>query len=174
MRAYNRKRRLKDIDKVREDNRKWWAENKEAISARRRVLRQNRTLEQIRREKIRVAQWKNDNRERHYANNRKWAEGNPEAYQASRLTRKARRRMREREAKVEPVSRTVVFRASGGRCFYCLSDINKQVFHVDHVIPLSAGGGHSYDNVVASCASCNLRKSNQVNGWYAGCAVKCG
>jgi 5-methylcytosine-specific restriction endonuclease McrA len=37
-----------------------------------------------------------------------------------------------------------------------------RVFHIDHVVPLSAGGRHSLDNLVLACAPCNLSKRRAV------------
>ena len=34
-------------------------------------------------------------------------------------------------------------------------------FHIDHVLPRSAGGSDSIDNLALSCPSCNLGKSNR-------------
>jgi len=47
------------------------------------------------------------------------------------------------------------------KCYYCKCklDINK---HLDHYIPLSKNGEHSIYNVVWSCASCNLHKSDTI------------
>ena len=33
---------------------------------------------------------------------------------------------------------------------------------MDHVVPRSRGGRSSWDNVVTSCAPCNLRKGNRL------------
>lgn len=33
---------------------------------------------------------------------------------------------------------------------------------IDHVVPRRAGGGHSWDNLVACCRRCNLKKSDKV------------
>jgi hypothetical protein len=35
-------------------------------------------------------------------------------------------------------------------------------FHIEHVVPSSAGGSDSVDNLALSCPSCNLGKSNRV------------
>lgn len=43
-------------------------------------------------------------------------------------------------------------------CFYCGCSIDKDNMHIDHYVPLSKGGAHSEDNLVASCATCNLQK----------------
>ena len=49
------------------------------------------------------------------------------------------------------------------KCFHCselLDFSGKGTVHLDHFIPLSLGGCHTIDNVVWSCAKCNLTKSN--------------
>ena len=46
------------------------------------------------------------------------------------------------------------------KCYWCEKNL-KDNFHIDHYIPLSKGGAHSIDNLVLSCHSCNLKKSNK-------------
>ncbi|OQW46102.1 MAG: hypothetical protein A4S09_16845 [Proteobacteria bacterium SG_bin7] len=33
---------------------------------------------------------------------------------------------------------------------------------IDHVVPISKGGRHEWDNVVAACGQCNNRKGNKM------------
>lgn len=40
--------------------------------------------------------------------------------------------------------------------------INKQSLHIDHLFPLSRGGGLSYKNVLLLCRSCNTKKLNRL------------
>jgi len=61
----------------------------------------------------------------------------------------------ERLWKVPPVSRRAVLRRDHYTCQYCGS--SKQLT-LDHVLPKSRGGQHSWDNVVAACESCNQAK----------------
>ncbi len=53
------------------------------------------------------------------------------------------------------VSRRAVLARDGFRCQYCGSHTQ---LTLDHVIPRSRGGATSWENVVTSCASCNVRK----------------
>ena len=55
------------------------------------------------------------------------------------------------------VSRRGVLARDAHRCQYCGSKAET----VDHVVPRSRGGGHSWDNVVAACRPCNLRKADR-------------
>lgn len=73
----------------------------------------------------------------------------------------ARRRALRRAAHVEPVSRVAVFTRDGGRCHVCGKKANPKKWHLDHLIPLSLGGEHSYKNVAVSCPTCNLQRGNR-------------
>ena len=55
---------------------------------------------------------------------------------------------------------SVVERARG-RCEYCgLSQEGQEAtFHIDHVIPMVAGGVTGIDNLALACVSCSLRKA---------------
>ncbi|MCM1981918.1 HNH endonuclease [Lyngbya confervoides] len=65
----------------------------------------------------------------------------------------------ERTWKVPPVNRREVLRRDKNTCQYCGS---RKDLTLDHVIPRSRGGQHTWDNVVTACASCNGRKGNQI------------
>lgn len=54
------------------------------------------------------------------------------------------------------LSRRAVFARDDYECQYCGSAAE----NVDHIKPRSKGGTHTWDNVVASCRSCNARKEN--------------
>lgn len=54
-------------------------------------------------------------------------------------------------------SRRGVFVRDDWRCVYCGSGAET----IDHVVPRSKGGTHTWDNVVAACAPCNHRKSDR-------------
>lgn len=45
-------------------------------------------------------------------------------------------------------------------CQYCGTPTSSEALTFDHVIPKSRGGITSWDNVVAACEPCNLRKAN--------------
>lgn len=64
----------------------------------------------------------------------------------------------ERLWKVPAVNRREVLRRDGHACQYCGSTRN---LTLDHVLPRSRGGQHSWDNVVAACERCNTTKSDR-------------
>jgi 5-methylcytosine-specific restriction endonuclease McrA len=64
----------------------------------------------------------------------------------------------ERLWKVPPVSRRELLRRDGHKCQYCGTG---KSLTIDHVIPRSRGGSHTWDNVVIACEKCNGRKGDK-------------
>jgi 5-methylcytosine-specific restriction endonuclease McrA len=56
-----------------------------------------------------------------------------------------------------PLSRRAVFTRDGQTCVYCGGSATS----IDHVIPRSRGGTHTWDNVVAACRRCNHAKADR-------------
>lgn len=56
------------------------------------------------------------------------------------------------------LNRRAVFARDGHRCQYCGADAE----NIDHVIPRSRGGTHTWENVVAACRPCNSRKEDRL------------
>jgi 5-methylcytosine-specific restriction endonuclease McrA len=56
------------------------------------------------------------------------------------------------------ITRRSVFARDGHRCQYC----GAQAENIDHVIPRSRGGTHSWENVVAACRRCNTEKEDHL------------
>lgn len=73
------------------------------------------------------------------------------------------RRNREQKAKTadnaDYIRHARVFDRDGGVCYLCCTTVTIDNSTIDHVIPLSRGGEHTYENVRISCVSCNLRKN---------------
>ncbi len=57
------------------------------------------------------------------------------------------------------ISRRALFARDGWRCVYCGTSGGRLT--LDHVVPRSRGGDSVWENVVTSCAPCNLRKGNR-------------
>lgn len=57
--------------------------------------------------------------------------------------------------------RRLVIQRAANRCEYCgLSQTGQAAtFHIDHIVPVAAGGPTSVDNLALACVSCSLRKS---------------
>jgi 5-methylcytosine-specific restriction endonuclease McrA len=57
-----------------------------------------------------------------------------------------------------PMTRSGVLRRDLRRCAYCA----KRADTIDHVVPRSRGGPHSWDNCVAACKACNSKKADRL------------
>lgn len=80
----------------------------------------------------------------------------------------SRARARRYGVEYEPVNVIKVFERDGWRCQICGRRTPKKLRgrvdcktapELDHRVPLSRGGGHTYDNVQCACRDCNGKKS---------------
>ena len=76
--------------------------------------------------------------------------------------KKQRRRARER-GNIIDVSSVIHLALKNAKqiCYWCGVRLYGRKYHIDHVVPLSKGGGHAASNIVKSCSECNLRKSDK-------------
>lgn len=91
---------------------------------------------------------------------------------AHKATARMLRKARERAAKVEPVNPYRVLERDGWMCQMCgiatpqekRGTYEPDAPELDHIVPLSKGGDHSYANTQCACRKCNAAKSDVV-GW---------
>lgn len=89
-----------------------------------------------------------------------------------RRVKKPIERARLRTATIERVDPYRVFERDGWRCQIChrptpkrlRGTMNERAPELDHIIPLSKGGEHSYRNTQCACRACNGAKSASVYG----------
>ena len=62
------------------------------------------------------------------------------------------------KTRVENPSRAMIYKRDDHQCQYCGSRKN---LTIDHVIPRSRGGKDKWENLVACCASCNIKKGSK-------------
>lgn len=109
-------------------------------------------------------------RKDHKAARRRWIEAHPEQAAAARRRWRAenREKVAQYEAKrralksgsqVAPVSYEVL-RAAYSACYLCGEPLAGRPVHMDHVVPLSAGGAHTEANLRPVHVPCNLRKAD--------------
>ncbi|MBF2067894.1 MAG: HNH endonuclease [Calothrix sp. C42_A2020_038] len=65
----------------------------------------------------------------------------------------------ERTWKIPPVNRREVLKRDHYTCQYCGSSKH---LTLDHVIPRSRHGSHTWDNVVTACERCNSKKGDKM------------
>lgn len=117
------------------------------------------------------ASWRERNMDKVADSNKKWREENDrseynlEWCRANRDKRAASHqkwRGAQRGAEAELINKTTVWQEDLGICGICLKPADPDDWHLDHVIPLSRGGTHTYDNVQVSHPRCNTSKGNKL------------
>ncbi len=58
-------------------------------------------------------------------------------------------------------NRRNIFARDNNQCQYCGRKFATGELSLDHVIPRSQGGSNTWDNIVCSCVSCNVRKGGR-------------
>jgi 5-methylcytosine-specific restriction endonuclease McrA len=101
---------------------------------------------------------------------KRWHDANPDKVARIQRTAKVRRRARIRNLPVVPYLRSDIFERDGWVCQLCSGPIDRAAVapdwfspSIDHVIPISAGGGDTPGNVQASHLICNIRKGALVS-----------
>jgi 5-methylcytosine-specific restriction endonuclease McrA len=60
-----------------------------------------------------------------------------------------------------PLTRRTILARDQYSCQYCGAQPAKGLLTLDHVVPRSRGGKHTWENVVAACIPCNQRKGDR-------------
>lgn len=58
-----------------------------------------------------------------------------------------------------PLNRIKILHRDNYKCFYCLRELPKEDFYLDHIKPRAFGGRNYKSNLLASCKSCNIKKN---------------
>lgn len=77
---------------------------------------------------------------------------------AKHVANSAARRARRLSQFVEHVDLAVVWARDRGICHICSQPADPADWHLEHKVPLSRGGEHSYENTAVSHPSCNKSK----------------
>lgn len=92
-----------------------------------------------------------------------------ESIQKAKRSGKDRMRAEAFDVDYEPVDRMLVFQRDEWRCQHCGVKCRPDWSHnhdryptLDHIIPMSKGGGHVYHNVQCLCRKCNTEKGISV------------
>lgn len=101
---------------------------------------------------------------------RRWVAANPGKVSEIQRAAKSRRRARIQGGEVVPYDRLEVFARDGWVCQLCMEPIDREARSpaplspsIDHIIPISQGGGDTPSNVQASHRVCNTRKGARLS-----------
>jgi len=135
-----------------EYHRAWYAKNLESKRAANRKIARSTCPEIIR---ARSLAWRNRNLDRARANARAWY--------SEPANNAAHHNIRDKRLKVggsRPSAKAIrgLLTAQSHRCAYCRANLKRLPKHLDHILPLSRGGGNDITNLQWLCAPCNLSK----------------
>lgn len=134
-RAYDAQYRIENVDRRRENTRRWAAENP-----------QKKRLAD-------AASHAARDKEVERARLKKWHADHPGAKRAHEYNR----RDRKRGGKLSSDIVTRLMTLQRGLCACCMTDI-KSKYHVDHIMPLARGGENVDSNAQLLCPPCNMQK----------------
>ena len=140
-----------------EQDRSYRKENRERIRAYQREYRKKN--------KIKVDAWQSKyratNREEIHARLAAWKANHIEKVRDWGRTSFKKRRALIRKAKhVERVSLDIIYQRDYGLCSLCHTKVRREDASLDHIIPLSKGGDHTYQNCALAHMRCNSSKGN--------------
>lgn len=98
-----------------------------------------------------------------------------QAYRIAKKAQDKKRRVKQRTIAIHTVVDLKVFQRDKWKCKECGCRVQKKNIYadnaaeVDHIVPISLGGPHSYSNVQTLCRRCNQNKSNNYNGQLVLC-----
>ena len=90
-----------------------------------------------------------------------WRADNPEKHREQSREQMHRRRVRLLGGFVERVDLAVLVERDGGRCGICRKKVSAADASIDHVLPVSKGGAHSYANCRLVHLRCNIARGNR-------------
>lgn len=165
-RAYYRR----NVERMRDNSRKWHAANPEkasiynkawreahpdavkAIKDRSRARAENKVKENARSATRRAAK-----PEEYRARSAAWASANPGKMRIAKQNRRAQKK--ERGGRLSRGLPARLMKLQRGKCACCHADLANTNYDLDHVEPLALGGAHEDKNMQLLCPTCNRSKS---------------
>lgn len=101
---------------------------------------------------------------------RQWTRANPHRRRVHQQRRRARKLNAPGSHTTEDIALQAIAQTDPKgqlRCWWCGGIITER-YHVDHRVPLSRGGSDAPENLVISCAPCNMAKHDKYPGEFNG------
>ena len=143
--------RKENVEMIRQNSVKWAKENPEKCSENARLWR----FKNIDRADENRRKWRRENPERMAFLSKRWRENNPEKQRTIMFNRNSASRGVRLAVKHGLLEE--MMNSQSSECAYCKINISDE-FHVDHLVPISKGGGNLPQNLQLLCPTCNLRK----------------
>ena len=171
-RAYNKAYRKAHLEKIKAYRKAWYRANKE------KMRRYSKARYEANREKLKAESktYRETNPEKDKARKKVYREANREKIKAYRKANleMGRKHCRKRQAlkhttQIEVINEKEVYLRDGWICQICHRRVNKNLKYpdpksssLDHIVPLTKGGTHTYKNVQLTHLVCNSGKKDRV------------
>lgn len=149
--AYARELPPEKRSKRTERQRKYYKENREALLEQKRLYYEANT-EAMRQKSL---NYRANNKEAVREKLRRYRKEHPEIFNHNQRVRRDRLKGAEGSYSLEDVR--AKYAEQKGRCYWCIVPL-LNTFDIDHIIPISRGGGNGPGNICCSCRDCNRRK----------------
>jgi 5-methylcytosine-specific restriction endonuclease McrA len=136
------------IECGRENNHRFYADNLGGQRA--------RAVDYYHANKAARCQYGKENRDKSRIYVSRWAKKHPEKKRAVNNRRRALKYASGENYRASDVAD--IFKRQRGKCAYCTISLARTVRHIDHIIPLSAGGTNGRRNLQLLCQPCNQSK----------------
>lgn len=165
--------RLQNKNKISERYKKYYKENFFILKEKKKIYNKNNESK-IRLSSLMYRIRNKENIGRYRAKNSEYMASYSYAYRRSEIGKDAARRSyhKRRALKISTADGSITKQsllelrnAQNYKCYHCGVDLDfskRNAVHLDHYMPLSKGGSHTIENVVWSCADCNIKKSSTV------------
>jgi hypothetical protein len=141
-------------ERKKETDRRWQREHKDVVNAKNKKWREAHHEQSLETVRVSARKWRKNNPEKQRKACQRWNREHSEnccAYENRRRTRK-----RGSGGEYTAQQWTDLCNQYGNRCL-CCGRTNVRLT-ADHVVPLSAGGSNTIENIQPLCKSCNCKK----------------
>ncbi len=113
-----------------------------------------------------VQDWRRRNPDKYKDYVKQWEQENKETRRNVYSRHKqVRRALKKTNGAVDSnITTQSVFERDQGICGICRLECSRNEASVDHIIPLSKGGTHTWDNIQLAHMLCNIKKGNRIDG----------
>lgn len=108
--------------------------------------------------KEQARKYQKEHKEEQKLYHREWRNRNREHWNETQNTRWHRRRARLNSAAQEAIDLDCLYKRDRKYCGICGKPVKRKQASIDHIIPISKGGSHTYDNVQLAHRQCNYRR----------------
>ena len=157
--AYMKKYRIENKDKIILTRKKYVQKNKKIISKVRKKHRIKNSTSIAKYQK----QYRLKTSEKRKQYQREWYKNNPEKGRFYRALHRSRKLKNGGMFSQEDISKLLI--SQQNKCVYCTKELKE--YHIDHIIPISKGGSNWPDNLQILCRFCNQSKHDKLPEEFA-------